>query len=96
MKTRDKKYKISDLDTFKNEVLDELKNVEYNDLEDMVYRTGLTYSEVKKILDVKYIAPAYTGYTLTIGKYEIIDTDLMLKSLLPDEVKVENTNYDKD
>ena len=34
----------------KKEIFDELKNVEYNDLEDMVFRLELTYSEIEKYL----------------------------------------------
>ena len=30
-------YSLSSLDTFKNEIVEELKNVKYNDLEDLVY-----------------------------------------------------------
>ena len=34
----DKEYKLSDFDTFKEELLEELKNVKYKDLENLVYR----------------------------------------------------------
>ena len=37
----------------KNEILDELRNVKYNDLEDLVYRMHLTYDEIIDILDLK-------------------------------------------
>ena len=50
-----KEYKLSDFDTFKEEILEELKNVKYKDLGDMVYRLQLTYDEVINILDLKYI-----------------------------------------
>ena len=40
----------------KNEILKELKNVKYNDLEDLVYRIQLTYDEIIDILDLKYIS----------------------------------------
>ena len=33
---------LSSLDTFKHEMLEELKNAKYNDLEDRVYRFQLT------------------------------------------------------
>ena len=46
-KIGDKTIKISDLDTSKNEKLDELKNKEWNDLEEMVFRMELPYSEIK-------------------------------------------------
>ena len=58
------KYKLSDLDTHKNEISEELKNLEYIDLEDMVFRMELPCSEIEKTLDVKYIPTSSTGYTL--------------------------------
>ena len=51
----DKAYILSDFDTFKEETLEELKNVEYNDLEDLVYRFQLTFDEIIDILDLKYV-----------------------------------------
>ena len=68
-----------------------MKNAEYNDLEDMVFRTELAYSKIEKILDIKYIATSVTAYTLPPGIYEITDINSMLKSLLPDDVKVNIT-----
>ena len=44
---------ISSLGTFKTEISEELKNVKYNDLEDMVYRMQLTYDEFMDLLDKK-------------------------------------------
>ena len=35
------------------EILEELKNIKYNDLEDLVYRRQLTYEEIIFILDLK-------------------------------------------
>ena len=66
MKEEDKEYKLSDLDTRKNETVKEWKNVDYNDLEHMAFRMELTYSETEKILDTKYI-PTTTGYVLPPG-----------------------------
>ena len=43
------------------------------------------------ILDVKYIPRSTKGYTLVPGIYEVTDIDMMLKSLLPKEVKVNIT-----
>ena len=37
-------------------MIEQLKNIEYNDLEDMVFRIELTYSEIEYTLDLKYIA----------------------------------------
>ena len=41
-----KEYKLSDFDNQKYEILEELKNAKYNDLEDLVYRMRLSYDEV--------------------------------------------------
>ena len=46
-------YKSSDFDTQKNEILEKLKNVKNNDLEDLVYRMQLTYDEIIDILSLK-------------------------------------------
>ena len=39
----------------KNKIVEKLKNVEYNDLEDLVYRMQLTYDEIIDVLNLKYI-----------------------------------------
>ena len=57
----------------------------------MVYRFQLTYNEMIDILDLKYIPTSTIGYTLAPGIYEISDVILMLKSLLPKEVKINIT-----
>ena len=36
----------------KNEILEELRNVKDNDLEDLVYRMQLTYNEIIDVLDL--------------------------------------------
>ena len=43
IKIGDNEYKLSDFNTQKSEVLEELRNVIYNDHEDLVYRMQLTY-----------------------------------------------------
>ena len=48
----------------------------------------LTHAEIVDILDVKHISGSTIGYTLPPGVYEVSDTDLMLKSSLPDKVEV--------
>ena len=56
IKIGDNEYKLSklsDFDTQKNEILEQLKNVNYNDLKDLVYRMQLTNDEVTDILDLK-------------------------------------------
>ena len=90
-KTEDKEYKLSDFDIQKNEILKELRNVKYNDLEDLVYRMQLTYDELMDILDLKYIPTKRTGYSLNPGVYEVVDLNNTLKHILPDNVKVSVT-----
>ena len=46
IKIVDNDYKLSDFDTQKNEILEELKNIKYNDLEDLVYRFQITFDEI--------------------------------------------------
>ena len=53
IKIGDNEYRLSDFDTQKNEILEELKNVEYCDLEDLVYRMQLTYDEIIDVLNLK-------------------------------------------
>ena len=88
LKIGDYEYKLSDFDTQKNKILEELKNAIYNDLEDLVYRMQLTYNEIIDILDFKYIPTKRTGYSLNPGIYEVIDLNNTLKYILPDNVKV--------
>ena len=85
---------LSDFDTNENKIIDELKNAEYNDLEEMVFRKELTYGQIEKALDVKFIPASSIRYTLFPDVYEISDIKLMLKSLLPDDVKVDSTSDD--
>ena len=55
IKIGDNEYKLSDFDNQKHEILEELKKVEYNDPEDLVYRMRLSYDEIMDILDLDYI-----------------------------------------
>ena len=57
----------------------------------MVFGMELTYHEVAEILDTKNIDAKSTGYTLPPGLYEVFVINLILKSLLPDDVKVKFT-----
>ena len=57
----------------------------------MVFKMELTYHEVADKLDTQYIDAKTSGYTLPPGIYEISDIKLMLKSLLPDDKKVNFT-----
>ena len=91
IKIADKEYKLSDFDNQKYEILQELKNVKYNDLEDLVYRMRLSYDEIMNILDLKYIPTKRTGYSLNPGIYEVNDLIITLKHFLPDNVEVNIT-----
>ena len=64
IKIGDNEYKLSDFDTQKHEIIEELKNAKYNDLEDLVYRMQLTYDEIINKLDLKYISTKRTGYSI--------------------------------
>ena len=88
IKIEDKEYILSDFDNQKNEILEEFKNVKYNDLEDLVYRMRLSYDEIIDILDLEYIPTKRTGYSLNPGIYEVIDLNNTLKYILTDNVKV--------
>ena len=80
--------KLSDFDTHKNDILEESRNVKYNDHEDLVYRMQLTYDETVDILDLKYISTKRIGYSLNPGFYEVDVLNNTLKHILPDNVKV--------
>ena len=86
-----KEYKLSDFDTFKEEILEELKNLKYNDLEDLVYRMQLTYDEIINILDLKYVPTKRIGYSLKPNVYQISDINNTLNNILPDNVKLNVT-----
>ena len=91
IKIGDKEYKLSDFDNQKYEIIEELKNANYNDLEDLVYRMRSSYDEIMDILDLKYIPTKRTGYILNPGIYEVVDLDNTLKHTLPNDVKVNIT-----
>ena len=88
VKIGDKEYKLPDFDTQKNEILEELKNVKYNDLKDLVYRMQLTYNENIDILDLEYVSTKRIGFSLNPGIYEVIDLNNTLKYILPYNIKV--------
>ena len=90
--TNNKNYLM--LNTRKNKINEEIKIVDYKDLENMVFRLELTDREIEKVLDMKYIDTSIIGYTLPPGIYENSDTNSKLKHLLPDEVKANiSTDY---
>ena len=88
LKIGDDEYKLSEFDNQKHEILEELKKVKYNDLEDLVYRMRLSYDEIMNILDLKYIPTKRTGYSLDPGIYEVDDLNNTLKYILTDNVKI--------
>ena len=88
IKVGDIEYTLSDYDTQKNEILEELKTANHNDIEDLVYRMQLTYDGIIDILDLKYLPTKRTGYILNPGLYEVVDLNNTLKFILPDNVKV--------
>ena len=91
IKIANKGYKISDFDNQINEIIEELINAEYNDLEDLVYRIRLSYDEIMDILDLKYIPTKRTDYSLNPGIYEVVDLNNTLNHILPNNVKVNIT-----
>ena len=88
VKMDDNEYKLPDFDTQKNEILEELKNAKYNDLEDLVYRMQLTYDEIIDILDLKYIPTKRMGYSIEPNIYNVVDLNKTLKNILPNNVKI--------
>ena len=82
---------FSSLGTFKNEILEKLKNVKYKDLEDLVYRFQLTYDEIIDILDLNHISTKRTGYSLNFGLDDVSDINKTLESISSDNVKVSFT-----
>ena len=86
-------YSLSSLGMFKDEILEDLKNAKFNDLEDLVCRFKLTYDEIMDILDLKYIPTKRTGYSIEPNIYNVVDLNKTLKNILPDNVKI---NISKD
>ena len=91
IKIEDKQYKLSDFDTQKYEIIEELKNVKYNDLEDFFYRMRLSYDEIINILDLKYIPTKRMGYSIEPNIYNVVDLNKTLKNILPNNVKINVT-----
>ena len=91
IKIGDNEYKLSDFDTQRNEILTELKNFKYNDLEDLVYRMQLTYNEFIDILDLKYISTKRIGYSIEPNINNVVDLNKTLKNILPNNVKIDIT-----
>ena len=82
-KIADNDYKLSDFDTQKNEIVEELRNVKYNDLKDLVYRLQLTYDEIIDVLDLKYIPTRRRSYSIEPNIYNVVDLNNTLKNIQP-------------
>ena len=89
IKIGDKEYKLSDFDNQQYEILQELKNAKYNDLEDLVYRMRLSYDEIMDILDLKYIPTKRMGFSIPPNIYNIVDLNEIIKNILPNNVKID-------
>ena len=63
----------------KNEMFEELRNVKYNDLKELVYRMQLTYDEIIDILDLKYISTKRIRYNSKPNVYQINEINKTLK-----------------
>ena len=86
-------YKFTDFDTKKKtRYLKNLKNVKYNDLEDLVYRFQLTFDEIIDKLDLIFTPIERIASSLPSSIYENFDTNKTLEHILPDIKKVINTN----
>ena len=83
--------RLSDFDTYKNVILEELRKKKYNDPKDLVYRMQLTSDEIMDILDLKYNSTKRTRYSLIPGIYEVVDINNTLKQILPDDVEASVT-----
>ena len=94
IKIGDKEYKLLDLGFHKNEINEELKNVGFNDFENLIFRMLLTYNEIASLLDMKNIDAKFAVYTFPPRIYEVYAINLMLKSLFPDDVEKNTTNND--
>ena len=91
IKNGDDDYELSEFDTQKNEILEELRNVKYNDPKDLVYRLQLNYDEIIDISDLDHIPTKRIGYSLNPGIPEVVGLKNTLKHCLPDNVKVSVT-----
>ena len=94
IKIGDNEYKLSDFDSQKHEIIEELKNAKFNDLEDLVYRMQLTYDEIMNILDLKYIPTKRMGYSIEPIIYNVVDLNKTSKKILPNNVKI-NVSIDE-
>ena len=66
----------------------------YNDLEDMVFRMNLTYNEKEYIIEEKFVGAEHRSFSTQPGIYEIREVNDTLKSVSPENVKINNTAND--
>ena len=83
IKIADKEYKLSDFDSQKNEILEELRNVKYNDFRDLVHRMRLSYDEIIDKINLKYNPTKRIGFSLKPNIYQISDINNALKIFYP-------------
>ena len=88
-------YSLSSLGMFKDEILEDLKNAKFNDLEDMVYRFQLTYDEIIDILDLKYIPTKRMGYSIEPNIYNVVDLNETFENILSNNVKIKVSIYER-
>ena len=62
IKTKAKEYNLPDFDTFKRELFEEMKSNIYHNLQNYVYRIGLTFKEVIDVWHIKYFPSERKGY----------------------------------
>ena len=94
IKIGDNEYKLSDFDSQKHEIIEELKNAKFNDLEDLVYRMQLTYNEIINTLDLKFIPTKRMGYSIEPNICNVVDLNETLKNILPNNIKI-NVSIDE-
>ena len=96
IKIGDNEYlNLSDLDTLKDSIFKELKRVKYRDLEDLIFRLQLTCHEIVDILDVKYFSTKRIGYSLKPNIYNVVELNITLINIQPDNVKITVTIDEK-
>ena len=87
----EEEYELSDFDTSKKDILEEIKSGNYHDLEDLVSRLGLTYDENMDVSYIKNFPSERKVYTLPAARYETSVINKTLENLLPDIVEVSIT-----
>ena len=73
---------LSEFGTFKKQTLEELNSINYDDLEDLVYRMQLTHDEIMDILGLKNFPSEKIGFTLPPGIHKRSDFNKTLEKFL--------------